>query len=429
MGSRGCQRARWTPERVRAGAPSTECGLGDTSPLRRMRRCRRGSRYRASGDRGPVTSGRKLKFGAAVVAVAVVIAAVSVAVVASNPGEVLTGACIDAVGDTYEFHDNGMFEPGGQLRAPDDYVSWTVPATAPDGADLASVELTRDGDGLSVTVTLAHRWIPYPNFTEPGDTGTFEGLLTGTDVTVALHSGEWVGTVKIADSAAPTAFRVSRADTPGDHREAVINDPVFDENRATVHIPGSELDQFGDTFEFSASSSLITDDVAVLDNCPDLETLSAEKPAVQFPNDSSSAGHVRSRGTPAPAPAPSTPPSTLPRTDPAAAAAGPPECPHEWTEPLHDLDLIAKCLYTAYRDGDRDRAAIFGDPDAVAKLFESPWEPPEWQFDRCEENASVPPYGYCYFGIHGEPHGVQIEMMLDGGLSAGLTVAAVEYYG
>lgn len=105
------------------------------------------------------------------------------------------------------------------------------------------------------------------------------------------------------------------------------------------------------------------------------------------------------------------------------------DCPRALSKPIHDLEFIAQCFYAAYRADDRAQAALFADPDAVDAVFQWPWEPPDWHFIECEETVDRLPYGFCYFWIDGEPHGVQVEMAMDGGVSAGMSVSAVEYFG
>lgn len=372
---------------------------------------------------------------------AVVIVSIGVVLAAIMPfGDEVqaTGWCVDDLGDTYGFHDNGMFLPGStladaRLKEPEDYVSWTVPTPPQEGSDIVSVVLIRGEDWLTVTAELADRWVPEPLPEEimeaPGEP------LRGSSVTVSLKGEELSGGVTIEDSPAKTIFRVGGTDTrPEDRREIAIDSPVFDGNRATVRIPAGELGQLGDTFEFSAWSSLVTAaDVGILDDCPNqADVASLENLMVQFPNEVSP-GDLAASSTAGPSSTSSTTSTSAPAVvQPASTVApttSPPECPRTWTEPMREMDLVAKCLYTAYREGDRDWAAVFADPEAVDRLFEWPWEPPEWQFDRCEENAAVPPYGYCYYWIEGEPHGVQVEMVMDGGVSAGLSVWGIEYYG
>lgn len=288
---------------------------------------------------------RMLKVGALT---AVALVAGLAALVASSQNKMTTGGCVDDVDDTYEFHDNGMVLPGSTLtdpriKDPDDYVSWTVPVRPQEGSDIVSVELARDDEWLTVTAELADRWIPYARLADPGTTWVPGDPLSGSTVTVLMVRDEWTGSVTIEDSAAETTFRVGESRSPGEDRRVIgLSKPVIAGNSASVRIPAEELDELGDSFQFSAWSSLVTSgDAAILDNCPNLEADHLKSPTVEFPNDVSSDEVSGSTGSRVEPKSSTAPPSTAaPAT---THAVGVP--PTSEGSPTTECEGVSGCLF------------------------------------------------------------------------------------
>lgn len=104
-------------------------------------------------------------------------------------------------------------------------------------------------------------------------------------------------------------------------------------------------------------------------------------------------------------------------------------CPAKPTERI-EAEQAARCTYAAYVQSDRQLALLYADPAAVDILFENAWVPPEWEFTGCElEGIDSSTGAACYYFIRDGSHGVQVEMLLGGGPSAGNFIEAVNFYG
>lgn len=100
---------------------------------------------------------------------------------------------------------------------------------------------------------------------------------------------------------------------------------------------------------------------------------SEDQPATQ-PTTTSSALSTTTSG---PAHAPSA------STTSAASASG---CPTGVGAGPEDAARAVRCLYAAWKEGDRDKAAAVASVDVVASLFGHRWSPPEADLGPCHPN-------------------------------------------
>ena len=130
------------------------------------------------------------------------------------------------------------------------------------------------------------------------------------------------------------------------------------------------------------------------------------------------------------APASTLPPTTVPATTPPPPTS-PPEPTCATPPPKAGPEQAAKCLYEAYRSGDRASAVYFANDEVITKLFENPFEPPEWTFLGCDPPVEQN-YDVCWFDLGvvvGAGHGVSAEMTVFSTPSAGSSVESLEFYG
>lgn len=90
-------------------------------------------------------------------------------------------------------------------------------------------------------------------------------------------------------------------------------------------------------------------------------------------------------------------------------------------------EIAAQCLYVAYKAGDPGLAGFYASEEAIDSMFETPWEPPEWSFQGCEDTQTVQPT--CGYFIPDSSHGVGVEMLMSYGASMGAAVMEVAFYG
>jgi hypothetical protein len=135
-------------------------------------------------------------------------------------------------------------------------------------------------------------------------------------------------------------------------------------------------------------------------------------------------------------PTTSAPPTSAPPTSPPPPTTTVPPTPTTAPDPCatppakNGPDHAANCLYSTYVAGDQGAAGYFASPEVVAKLFEYPFEPPEWTFLGCD--PAEPNYDVCWFDagpIPGIAHGLSAEMTVFTTPSAGSTVEQLEFYG
>lgn len=378
-----------------------------------------------------MTGSRLVKVGATAVVVLLAAGAGAAVFAMSRTGE-STGRCVDELGDTYEFEDNGMFRPSGQLKSPDEYSSWTIPVSPPDGSDIVSAELVRDSDWLTVTVELADRWVPAPQLDDPNADWENKAGLQST-VSVSVEGRSWRGFVFIVDSAGPTEFAVRSADEPVRDPEKTVqlDRPRFDGPRATVRIPADEIERFGESFEFSLSSTKVTSgDAVVIDDCP------GDDQAVRFPNATPRKAESRSLSKAASAPAlEAAESSSTTAVTPADPTHVDPNLePEALTGEASSQEEVAKALLDAWNENDPGSAAALALDEAVRFMFSEPTEG-DAELVRCRHYSEIPEGEYQAFStfvcdgtFSFDGLGVQtVELYVDGGSSAGYEVSAVSF--
>ena len=108
-----------------------------------------------------------------------------------------------------------------------------------------------------------------------------------------------------------------------------------------------------------------------------------------------------SKATDPPAPEGDTaPPTTV------SPQTGPTGCQTAGGAPTSN-EQAAQCLYAAWKEGNRERAAAVATPEAVASLFKERWSPPDATFDPCIPDQQTGA-DLCAFDYHGATYLVDV---------------------